>query len=258
MRRTFWIAFGIGTHLLFLATLGPLFLFLRGEPSSTVAGGLWIDLLLAAQFGLVHSLLLLPAVRDRLERWIPAPQYGCFFCASTCGSLWLIFSCWRTIPEPALHVLGVGRIIVLTLFFASWVGLFYSLSLSGFGYQTGWTPWWNWLRGRAAPRRSFQPRGLYRWMRHPVYLCFLGLVWFTPVVTVDRALLIVVWTVYVLAGSWLKDRRLAYYVGQPYLRYQAKVPGYPGMILGPLGRTRRKRRSTTKTESTIPAFSAAR
>ena len=60
--------------------------------------------------------------------------------------------------------------------------------------------------------------------------------WFVPVVTVDRAVLIVCWTAYIYIGSVLKDRRLAHYLGDDYRAYQARVPGYPGMPLGPLAR----------------------
>jgi hypothetical protein len=55
----------------------------------------------------------------------------------------------------------------------------------------------------------------------------LGLVWLTPVVTADRAVLIAVWTTYVFVGSYLKDRRLAQVLGEPYVRYVSEVPAYP-------------------------------
>ena len=41
-------------------------------------------------------------------------------------------------------------------------------------------------RCRAA---GFVERGAFRWLRHPVYLSFLGLIWFTPRMTLDHALL---------------------------------------------------------------------
>jgi protein-S-isoprenylcysteine O-methyltransferase Ste14 len=121
-------------------------------------------------------------------------------------------------------------------FYASWVGLFYSLSLTGLGYQTGWTPWWHWLHGRPPPRREFRPRGAYHLLRHPIYLSFLGLIWFTPAMTADRAVLTAVWTAYIFVGSYLKDERLARYVGRPYRRYQQRVAGYPFMPFGPLAK----------------------
>jgi len=77
------------------------------------------------------------------------------------------------------------------------------------------------------PRREFRPRGAYHLLRHPVYLSFLGLIWFTPVLTLDHAILTGIWTTYIFVGSYLKDRRLVNYLGDDYRRYQAAVPGYP-------------------------------
>ena len=69
-----------------------------------------------------------------------------------------------------------------------------------------------------------------------MYLSFLGLLWFTPVYTQDRLLLNLLWSGYIFVGSWLKDRRLLFYLGQTYRQYQAQVPGYPLLGWGPLGR----------------------
>ena len=109
---------------------------------------------------------------------------------------------------------------------------------TGLGYQTGYTPWWSWVKGRRPPRRVFEPRGLYRVLRHPVYLSFLGLVWITPAMTLDRAVLTAVWTAYIFLGSYWKDRRLLHYIGEPYRRYQATVAGYPFIPAGPLATAR--------------------
>ena len=58
---------------------------------------MWINGLLALQFAVIHSLILLPATRRRLNRWMPAEFYGCFFCAATCVSLLVTFADWQTI-----------------------------------------------------------------------------------------------------------------------------------------------------------------
>jgi protein-S-isoprenylcysteine O-methyltransferase Ste14 len=246
--RAFWIAFGIGTHLLFAVTVARLVPFLagtmwpRGGTLASISGGLgwfWVDALLAIQFGAVHSTLLLPGVRSRLSRLIPAPQYGCVFCAATCASLLLAIELWRPSRGGIWHLQSDAAGAVSAAFVLSWVALIYSLQLTGLGYQTGWAPWWAWARGRPAPRRSFAPRGAYRLLRHPVYLSFLGLVWFTPVMSFDRAVLTAVWTAYIFLGSWLKDRRLEHYIGAGYRAYAERVPGYPFFAFGPLGKVRR-------------------
>jgi protein-S-isoprenylcysteine O-methyltransferase Ste14 len=151
-------------------------------------------------------------------------------------SLLLTIEAWRPSPVTFWRLHGSARLAVSTAFLLSWAALFYSLSLTGLGYQTGWTPWWAWLRRRSLTRSWRQPRGAYRFFRHPIYASFLGLIWFTPTMTLDRAILLAVWTVYIFVGSYLKDRRLVHYVGDPYRHYQARVPGYPLFVFGPLAK----------------------
>ena len=92
------------------------------------------------------------------------------------------------------------------------------------------------VAGSALAAAPVEPRGAYLWLRHPVYLSFLGLIWFTPTMTADHAVLTGIWTTYIFVGSCLKDRRLLFYLGDSYRNYQAAVAGYPGMPLGPLAR----------------------
>jgi methanethiol S-methyltransferase len=250
--RPLGIACGLATHALFAFTVWHLVWFLAGHAPAEPGGGfvgpagtaaarevapLAVDLGLAVLFAVPHSMLLLPAVRRRLvPRWIPGPFYGLFFCAATCVFLLATIFLWQPSDAVVFAWPAPVRPWVTAAFAASWAALFYSLALTGLGQQTGWTPWWRWVRDLAPQRRAFDPRGAYRVLRHPVYLSFLGLVWITPVVTLDRAVLIAVWTAYIYVGSVLKDRRLAHYIGPPYHAYAARVPGYPGLPGGPLAR----------------------
>jgi protein-S-isoprenylcysteine O-methyltransferase Ste14 len=72
--------------------------------------------------------------------------------------------------------------------------------------------------------RPFVPQSVYRFLRHPVYLSFLCLVWLVPVVTLDRAVLIGILAVSTYVCSVRKDRRLLFCVGDEYRREQAEVP----------------------------------
>lgn len=114
--------------------------------------------------------------------------------------------------------------------------LLYSLWLTGLEYRTGLQPRGYWLRGRPAAKRVFEVRDAYRLLRHPVYLSFAGLIWFGPVLSADRLVLVGVWTACIVVGSRLKDLRLLHYVGDGYRRYAEQVPGYPAVALGPLAR----------------------
>ncbi len=228
--------FGITVQAVFAITVVSLFSFLRYGVQNNDVHWFATDLSLSLFFAVPHSLLLHPRISGILKRWIPSEFYGAFFCLCTCLSLFLIFSTWKTSGQVLWDLNGTAETIVLSAFFGSWISLFYSLYLTGLGYQTGWTPWMFWYRGEKMPRREFYPTGIYLWLRHPVYLSFLGLIWFTPCMTLDHALLTAVWTVYIFAGSILKDERLAFYLGESYRSYQRRVIGYPLITWGRLGK----------------------
>lgn len=235
-----WLGAGLGagTQGLFLATVWYLFWFLKeGRPAQANASLAW-DACLALQFAVVHSWLLLPGTRKRITRFLAGEFYGSLFCLATCAGLFVMFQGWQGSPIMVWEATGWWRTAIEAAFYGSWVMLFYSLSLTGLGYQTGLTPWWHWLRRQPQPKREFAPRGVYLCMRHPVYLSFMGLIWFTPRMSLDHALLTGIWTAYIFVGSYLKDERLAFYYGDLYRIYQSRVIGYPLIGFGPLGKRR--------------------
>lgn len=237
--RGLGIGFGVMTQLVFLWTVVQLFLFLRyggSQPSNTA--GLWVDLAFAIAFAVPHSLLLVPSIQQRIKKSLPAGLLGCVHCLVTCTSLLVMFHYWGVSRVVLWELHGGWQTLVLVGFYGSWVGLFYSLYLTGLGYQTGLTQWWYWLIRENPPRREFVVKGAYRWMRHPVYMSFLGLIWFTPHMSLDHAILTGVWTAYIYAGSYFKDRRLIRFIGQPYLEYAARIPGLPIIGFGSLRRMR--------------------
>jgi len=245
-RRWPGIAAGLGTQVAFGFTVWYLFWFLRdgvaprGSDRPPLASALLVDALLSLQFAVVHSLLLWPRTKAVVTRRLPAEFYGSLFCVATCAGLACMFRFWQGSSVVLWHVEGAAASAIRTGFYVSWVALFYSLSLTGLGYQTGWTQWWHWFRRRKLPRRQFVERGAYAWMRHPVYLSFLGLVWFTPHMSIDHAVLTGLWTVYLFLGSYLKDLRLEGFIGDVYRDYCTRVRGYPFIFFGPLGKHPRR------------------
>ncbi|MCA9051149.1 MAG: hypothetical protein KDA89_20575 [Planctomycetaceae bacterium] len=235
VRRVAGLTAGVGTQALFAFTVVHLFSFLRYGVPQSGPNWLLIDSLLALQFAVPHSWLLHPTTRKQLRPWIGAEFYGAFFCVWTCVSLLVLFHYWQAHPQAVWNLNGFSSAAVLAAFGFSWISLLYSISLTGLGYQTGWTQWLHWWRGEKLPRRDFQPVSLYRWLRHPVYLSFLGLIWFTPNMTLDHVVLTGIWTVYIFCGSALKDQRLEFYLGESYDQYRQQVPGFPffpGSLLG--------------------------
>lgn len=235
VKRLVGIAFGIGTQLLFLWTVIFLFLFLRYGGWHEVSTNAWLmDFVLATLFVVPHSILLAPPTSRWLKRFIPSGLHGCIHCITSCLTLLLLFRFWGRIPFELWHATGWSEQAILVGFYGSWVALLYSLYWTGFGYQTGLTQWWYWFKQQPQPKREFVTRGAFRYMRHPVYMSFLGLIWFTPVMTLDHALLTLIWTIYIYAGSYFKDRRLLRFIGQPYYEYGKQVAGLPIIGFGSL------------------------
>jgi methanethiol S-methyltransferase len=234
--RTLGILFGLGTQAFFAFTVWHLFWFLRDGTASQSHASLLIDALLALQFAVAHSLLLLPNSRAFISKHMPGEMFGSLFTVATCLGLLATIYFWQASPVVVWQAAGWAQVAVRAGFYGSWIALFYTLSLTGFGYQTGWTQWLYWFRQERLPRRAFVPRSVYHWLRHPVYLSFAGLVWFTPRMTLDHAVLTGLWTAYILVGSCLKDQRLAFYLGDTYRDYCARVSGYPLMFFGPLAK----------------------
>lgn len=234
--RSAGILFGIGTQLLFAWTVVFLFLFLRYGGWFATENWWLTDVALAVLFVVPHSILLAPPTSKWLRKWIPSGLHGCLHCLVSCLSLLLLFHYWGRSSVELWHAHGWTEQAILMGFYGSWIALLYSLYWTGFGYQTGLTQWWYWMRRTPPPRRAFVTTGAFRYMRHPVYMSFLGLIWFTPVMTLDHAVLTGVWTMYIYAGSYFKDRRLLRFIGQPYYEYGKRIAGLPVIGFGSLRR----------------------
>ncbi|BBO33426.1 methyltransferase family protein [Lacipirellula parvula] len=249
-RRAAGLIVGVTAQAMFAVTVVWLYQFLSDTAGAPVTQSAFPTMLLgdvglALLFAAPHSLLRFPKVQSMICRTIGREFFGVFYCIVTCVSLWIVFYGWQGSERVVWELHGWPRSVVVVAFNLSWLALGYSLLLTGLGYQTGFTEWSHWARRLPLPRRRFEPAGAYRRLRHPVYLSFAGLIWFTPQMTLDHALLTAVWTVYLAIGSYLKDERLAHYMGEEYRQYQQKVPGYPLVPFGPLSKRRGERSIST-------------
>jgi len=241
LTRALGVCYGFATQLLFFYTVWYLFWFMRDGASNGVIGDPYlVNTGLAILFALTHSVMLVPKCRRWLSRWISSAFYDSTFCVATCMSLLILFAYWQTSLVVVWDMHGMAFEVIRGSFYLSWVALVYSLALTGLGHQTGWTPFYYWLLKRKMPPRQFKPRGAYRLIRHPVYLSFLGLLWSVPLMSLDRFVLCLIWTTYIFYGSFLKDRRLIHFIGEPYRAYQEAVVGYPLMFFGPLAKRKRQ------------------
>jgi protein-S-isoprenylcysteine O-methyltransferase Ste14 len=215
-----------------LYLLGPLsglmFLVFLFQGSYTVVdagldpfGALVLDASLSLLFFLQHSMMVRGGIKKRLEKWIPETSYHAFYALCSIAVLLLLLFFWQSIPVPVVSAHGVVYGLLRVLFFLCLIGFFRavqsldSLDVLGIDPLTG--------RQQDKPLRV-TVRGPYRWSRHPIYLLMIILIWLCPVLTPDRLLFNVLWSVWIVIGTFLEDRDLHRRFGQPYREYSARVP----------------------------------
>lgn len=76
-------------------------------------------------------------------------------------------------------------------------------------------------------------RGLYRWIRHPLYTAGLLFIWLTPVMSQNTLVVVIAATLYIIVGALFEERKLAREFGAAYTEYKAVTPMLiPGLHLG--------------------------
>lgn len=192
--RLAWALVGWSAQAAFYALLPALAWFLQFGASRLPSGqtdllDAAIDLALVAAFAVSHSILLLPAVRRRITRRMPPALYGSLFCWASCVPLASLIAFWRPLPGVVWNCDGPAAWAVLAIAASGWLLLGHSMRLSGFGWQTGWTPFRAWSKNEPEPRRELVQHGLYGRLRHPIYLSFLIVAWAAPTMSTAHLLL---------------------------------------------------------------------
>jgi methanethiol S-methyltransferase len=75
-------------------------------------------------------------------------------------------------------------------------------------------------------------RGLYRYVRHPLYSAGLVFIWLLPLMTLNVLAINIGLTIYVIAGAWLEENRLLQEFGQEYALYKASTPMFIPFLKG--------------------------
>jgi protein-S-isoprenylcysteine O-methyltransferase Ste14 len=185
---------------------------------------LLLDGLLSLAFFLQHSGMVRRRLRSRMANVVPPLYHGALYSVVSGLALTLLVVVWQPTGTHLLNLQGPLRwaahgCSLLAIAGFAW-GLYALRSFDFFGLA----PIRARLRGRPAPRPAFVVRGPYRWVRHPLYLCVLVLIWARPDLTADRLLFDVLFTIWICVGAALEEADLVADFGDAYRDYRRKVP----------------------------------
>lgn len=236
MKRWLFFIYGVCCHLLFLATFAYLAGFVGNllvpkaidTPSSaSLAEALAVDLGLVLLFALQHSLMARPAFKRWWTQIIPEPiersTYVLFSCIVTFVLVWG----WQGIDLVVWDVQQpLGRTLLWALFAAGWLLVpSVTLMIDHFDLFGSRQVWLN-LQGQQHTQLDFRIPGLYRWVRHPLYIGWALSFWATPTMTLGHLLFATSLTVYMVLASKVEERDLVKYYGRQYEDYQRQVPAF--------------------------------
>jgi protein-S-isoprenylcysteine O-methyltransferase Ste14 len=235
VKKIVYFAYGVGCHLLFLATFAYLAGFVGNllvpkSIDSPAAGGslavaIATNLLLLAAFAVQHSVMARPAFKRLWTRIVPTPiersTYVLFSCLVTMLLVWQ----WRPIPLVLWHIEHpIGWWIGMVLFAVGWLSVpVVSLMINHFDLF-GTRQVWLYLQGKEYTPLPFRTPLAYSFVRHPLYVGWALAFWATPTMTLGHLLFAGVLTGYMAAAALLEERDLVEFFGEKYVDYRRRVP----------------------------------
>jgi len=196
-----------------------------------------VDLALIALFALQHSGMARPGFKRVWTRIVPEPIERSTYVLLSSAALVLLFWQWRPIPEVIWDYADPpGRTVWQLLFWLGGaIGVAAALSMRSLE-SLGLPQVFCYAQGKVYRPPAFQTPGIYRFVRHPMWLAALLMIWATPTITLGHVLFSTAMTLYVAIAIPLAERDLAAEYGDAYRRYRRCTP-----MLVPLTRWRSRR-----------------
>jgi protein-S-isoprenylcysteine O-methyltransferase Ste14 len=196
-----------------------------GPASATLSttSAVAINIGLFTLFAFHHSLFARDAVKQRVRRLVaPELERSTYTWIS---SLLFVIVCtfWQTVPGVAYDLVGAWRAAAYTVQAVAVVltvraaGALDALDLAGI------RPVLDRAENRPPRHVPLETRGLYGFVRHPLYFAWALFVFTTPVMTGTRAAFAIISTGYLAIAIPWEERALVKTFGDEYQRYRQRV-----------------------------------
>lgn len=186
---------------------------------------IFIILLAMAIWGIVHSILASHSAKDKARDMFGAGSmrfyrlaYNAFSVISFAPILYLMAILPNqpvyAVPAPWRFLMMGGQFVSALLLLIA-VLQTNTLSFIGLSQLFG---------DKEQDTGPLVTRGLYRFMRHPLYTFSLLFLWLTPTVSQNTLAFLVSATLYFIIGAYFEERKLLRDFGEAYADYKRKTP----------------------------------
>ena len=213
-RAFVWL--GGASFVLALTVCAWSYAFVMGRPAPSAGSpALLVDAALFTLFALHHSLFARERIKDAIARFVPASLLRSLYVWIASALLILACALWQPIGG---EVYAASGLLAVALVAVQLTGLWIivrgvaridPLELAG-------------IRP-AAQSEGLQVTGPYHWVRHPLYLGWLLMVFGAPHMTGDRLAFAAITTAYLVAAIPWEERSLRRTFGEDYARYMRAV-----------------------------------
>jgi protein-S-isoprenylcysteine O-methyltransferase Ste14 len=177
----------------------------------------------SALWGLVHSLTASIKFKEAIQRALGAAGmnwYRLFYNIFSAITFLPLLALAVALPDQFLYEIpdpwvDITLIIQLMAAIVLIVGVFQTDVWSFIGLRQ--------ISGVSAESRIVTS-GLYRFVRHPLYTAGLVFIWLTPAMTVNRLVLYLSLTIYIIIGATFEERKLTREFGKEYEDYRMRTP----------------------------------
>lgn len=236
------LLYGIACYLVFFVTFLYAIAFLGdfgvpkyidSGPQGPVGQALAINAALLALFATQHSLMARQWFKRAWTRIVPPAAERSTYVLFSSLALIVLFWQWRPMGGLIWQVDGqIVRLAIYAVYALGWLLLFISTFLINHFDLFGLRQVYLHFIGREYSGLQFRTPGLYRLVRHPIYLSWLCIFWATPRMTVAHLVFAVATTGYILAAIPLEERDLVQIHGDLYRLYRQQVPTLLPLRLG--------------------------
>jgi methanethiol S-methyltransferase len=233
MGRIAAFGYGITCYVVFLATFLYAIGFLGnfGVPKSIDSAAqipfgqaLAINVALLGLFAVQHSVMARQWFKALWTRIVPVPVERSTYVLFSSAALIVLFWKWEPMGGAIWNLeSGAGRMVLNTLFAIGWLTVLATTFLIDHFDLFGLSQVWAYLRKRAYKAPGFRTPGVYRFVRHPLYVGWLLVFWSAPKMTAAHLVFAIATTAYILVAIQFEELDLERMHGE-YAEYRKRVP----------------------------------
>ncbi|MBX3385086.1 MAG: isoprenylcysteine carboxylmethyltransferase family protein [Phycisphaeraceae bacterium] len=188
------------------------------------ATALGINTLLLLVFAVQHSLMARPWFKARWTRVVPEPAERSTYVLFSSLALIALFWLWQPMGGIVWNVENpTTRMALYGLFASGWLLVLVTTFLINHFDLFGLRQVWLYLNDRPYTHLKFKTPGVYKLVRHPLYVGWLVGFWATPTMTVAHLFFALVTTAYILMAIRWEERDLIDHHGKHYTDYRNRV-----------------------------------